>query len=552
VARPPVTASAPINLADLHEAIAAAVPDRECIVSATSRRTYREVAERTSRLANVLAAHGLGLHRERSDLEPWESGQDHVALYLHNGAEYLETMLAAFRARTVPLNVNYRYVEEELVQLLASTDATAVVFHATFAPMVAEVRKQLPRLALLIQVADGSGHPLVDGALDYEDIIAAASGVPTGRPRSPDDLYALCTGGTTGRPKAVLWRQADILAATLTPSRDPATRDSIETIVRLAVASDPGPRYLPGPPFMHGSGQWFAFVALHSGGTVVLPDDPTRFDAADVLRVIERERVNGLNIVGDAFGRPILEALAAGGPRPATLRFIASGGAAFSTPVKAALLAELPGIMLVDTLGSSETGAQGQNIAIGSVAAEQGVFGRTPDTAVLNDARNAFLEPTDTSEGWLARLGAIPFGYLGDEERTRATFPVVDGVRCSVPGDRVRWREDGLLEFAGRDSVTINSGGEKIFAEEVEAALKAHADVHDAVVIGRPSERWGQEVVALIQLRPGASATDDDVLDVCGRHVARYKLPKQILRFDDLHRSPAGKADYAWARDQLV
>jgi 3-oxocholest-4-en-26-oate---CoA ligase len=538
------------NLAAVHEAISERIPDRECILWRDRRLTYADVTDRSRRLGSVLRDAGLGLHTERSALDPWQSGQDHVALYLHNCNEYLEAMLGAYKARTVPVNVNYRYVESELVYLFADARPRAIVYHSAFAPTLARVLPELDGVEVLLQVADESAHPLLPGAVDYEAALAAALPTPPPGPLDPDDLYIVYTGGTTGMPKAVLWRQADIFAAVLAAQRD---ADGLASLDAVLSSIENAPRYLPASPFMHGSGQWFAFVAFHYGGTVVLPDDTTRFDVRDLWATIQREGVQGLSIVGDPFARPMLAELETGAHDPSTLRLIASGGAPLTDEVKRRLLERLPGILLVDTLGSSETGAQGQTISMGSVPVrDQLTFPMTPDTRVVDDDRVRFLPECDDSIGWLAKLGPIPLGYLGDEAKTRATFPVIDGIRCSVPGDRVRHLPGGVLGFAGRESITINSGGEKIFAEEVEAALKHNPDVYDVVVVGRPSERWGQEVVAIVQLAVGARLDEDALREECAVHLARYKLPKAFIVVDLVLRSPAGKADYRWAKEQAV
>ena len=535
------------NLGHIHEEISARIPDRECIVWRDRRLTYADVNDRSRRVARVLTDAGLGIHTERRDLHPWQSGQDHLAVYLHNGNEFLESMLGAFKSRSVPVNVNYRYVEDELVYLFADARPRAIVYHAAFAPMLKAVLPRVERVELLLQVADDSGNPLLDGAIDYEQALADAQPHPPMGPLDPDDLYVVYTGGTTGMPKAVLWRQADIFAAVLAARRD---EDGLASLDAVLGSIQTAPRYMPGSPFMHGSGQWFAFVALHNGGTVVMPDDTTRLDAADVLSTIERERVAGLSIVGDAFARPLLTALDAGSYDLSCLRFIASGGAALTDGVKERLLQRLPGVLLVDTLGSSETGAQGQTITMGAVRKRTEItFPITADTKVLDETRTRFLAPQDPATGWLAKGGPIPLGYLGDEAKTRLTFPVIDGGRYSVPGDRVRFLGDGTLAFAGRDSVTINTGGEKVFAEEVESALKQHPDIYDAVVVGRPSARWGAEVVAIVQLADGSSVSSEELIEGCAHHIARYKLPKDVIVVDEVRRSPAGKADYRWASD---
>ncbi len=538
------------NLATVNEAVAEAVADREAIVFRDRRITYRQLTERTRRFANFVTGHGLGTHTEREALADWESGQDHLGIYLYNGNEYLEAMVGAFKARVAPFNVNYRYVDEELVYLLNDARTKALVFHSSLARHVEAIRDQVPTLELLVQVND-EPRPLLDDAIEYETALASSSPAKPDLDWNPDDLYILYTGGTTGMPKGVLWTQRDILVASLGARRtNGEVIDSLDGFVARALASHR--KTLPAPPFMHGAGHWSSFQAFHTGGTVVIQDEVKRFDAAGVVESIEREGVNILMLVGDAFGRPLLDAVRASGARCRELRNVVTGGAIFTAKLKSELLEVLPQINIIDTAGSSETGGQASHTSNAKVGAATGKFKLTSHNAVLDDDMTRILEPGHDGLGWWARAGNIPLGYLGDEEKTRRTFPVVDGVRYSVPGDKVRLLDDSTLELHGRESVTINSGGEKIFAEEVEHAIKHHPDVYDAVVAGRPSERWGNEVVAIVQTKDGRTVTEDSLLNECTKHIARYKLPKAFVFLDEILRSPNGKADYRWAKAQVA
>jgi acyl-CoA synthetase (AMP-forming)/AMP-acid ligase II len=543
------------NLAQVHEAVSAAIPDRVCIAAPARPVTFAEITHRTRRLANLLASRGLGCHRDRDRVPNHESGQDHLALYMYNGVEYLEGMLGAFKARVAPFNVNYRYVEEELVYLLRDAEARGIMYHASFAPMLAKVREQVGSLEVLLQVDDGSGTPLLPGALDYEQALAAASPARPDLAWSPDDLYMLYTGGTTGMPKGVLWRQADIFVTALggqTQAQSGVEFDSIDPIVERAVSGSAAIRVLPSPPFMHGAAHWSAFHTFHMGGTVVLPKEPRHLDPDDIWSTIERERAQALLIVGDAFGRPLLEGLSKRKYDLASLALIISGGAPLNASLKQAFLEALPKLVILDAVGSSETGSQAHHMSTRDTGASTGTFRASPDNLVLSPDMARVLPPGDPEMGWFARRGRVPLGYLNDAEKTARTFPVIDGVRYSVPGDRARMLADGTLELYGRDSVTINSGGEKIFAEEVEHALKLHPLVYDAVVVGRPSDRWGSEVVAIVRLRDGARPSETDLLAECEKHLARYKLPKAFVFRDEIVRSPSGKADYRWAKQQVV
>jgi len=538
------------NLAQLHEAIAEVIPDRDCILFRDRRLSWADVTERTRRLANHLLDAGLEVRTERSELSGWESGQPHVALYMHNGNEYLEGMLGAYKARCVPFNVNYRYVEEELVYLLNDAAAEAIVYHAQFAPRLAGILPKLPKLGRLIQVEDGSGEKLLPGAVEYEAALADASADPPPVEWSPDDLYILYTGGTTGMPKGVLWRQHDVFVAALGGrGRDGSPVQDLGEI--LARAETPTTRSLPAPPFMHGAAHWAAFTNFHGGNAIVIQNETERLDADDVWSTIEREDVSVLLIVGDAFGRPLLDQLDRKFYDLKGLRALVTGGAALSASLKNEFLDKLPELMIIDAIGSSESGGQGQNISTKASAATTGAFQPGPDTCVLSEDLGRVLAPGSDEIGWFAKGGHVPLGYLGDREKTERTFPTTDGVRYSVPGDRARHLADGVIEVYGRDSQTINSGGEKIFAEEIEHALKQHPAVYDAVVVGRPSQRWGQEVVGLVRLREGRQASAGQLIDDCGKHLARYKLPKDILFLDEIVRSPSGKADYRWAKAQL-
>jgi len=533
------------NLASIHESLAEVIPDRECIVFRDRRLTWGDVTDRTRRLGAVLRAHGLGCHRERAGLANWESGQDHVALYLYNGNEYLEGMLGAYKARCAPFNVNYRYVEEELLYLFDNADARAIVYHAVFAPVLEKVLPRLPGVRLLLQVADDSGHALLPGALDYEQALAEAEPEPP-RGLSPDDLYILYTGGTTGMPKGVLWRQEDIFRAALAGGQGaPPDVASMQERARQG----PGLRSLPAPPFMHGAAHWVAFNMWHTGGTVAVQSVVDRLDPDDIWSTVEREKVNALTIVGDAFGRPLLDQLDRKDYDLSSLIMLTSGGAIFTAGLKDRFLEKLPHIRILDALGSSETGAQASHFSEKGAKASTGRFAMNPDNVVLKQDLSGLVQAGSDEVGWLARGGSVPLGYYKDEAKTAKTFPVVEGHRYAVPGDRSMVDADGTLRLLGRDSVTINSGGEKIYAEEVEHALKHHPDVYDAVVVGTPSERWGSQVTAVVQLREGRRPGEESLKEEVRQHLAAFKLPKAFVYVDEVLRAPSGKADYRWARE---
>lgn len=539
----------PFNLATLQETIADAVPDRLALVFRDRRYTFAELTDRTRRFANLLLAHGIKQPIDRSALSNWQSGQDQVALYLQNGNEYLEAMIGAMKARAAPFNVNYRYVAEELRYLFNNADTQVIVYHAQYAPVLAEVLPDIPTQKLLIQVPDESGEALLPGALDYETALAGASPDRPDCDWSPDDLYILYTGGTTGMPKGVLWRQADILASALGARRkDGSLIETLSEFAERAKSISPR-RYLPTPPFMHGTAQWIGFSAWHSGHTLVIQDRVDRFEPDTLLDVIDRETVNILSLVGDAFGKPFLEALHARPETAASLTHILNGGAGMSPHIKAALLQRLSGARIIDTIGSSEAGPLARHVS-GSETDTKQAPKQVGGSAVLSEDKTSLVQAGSEELGWLAKTGIVPLGYLGDADKTAETFPVIDGVRYSVPGDRVRLLKSGDLDFQGRDSSSINTGGEKVFSEEVERAIGQHPAVSDVLVSWRPSERWGQEVVAIVVLSPeSGTVSDSELVDEAARHLARYKLPKAILRVDKIGRHDNGKPDYRWAKE---
>ena len=509
------------NLADLFEAVADAVPEREALVCGDVRLSYAELDERATRLANALADRGVG-------------AEDHVGLWLYNGNEYLEGMLAAFKLRAVPINVNYRYVADELRYLFVDADLKAVIYEPDFAPLLDEIRADTP----LLKSAVTRGE-------DYESALAAASPKRAFGPRSADDLYILYTGGTTGMPKGVMWRAEDIFFGALESLVGAGTLSSPEEIGPRAV--DGRTRCLPACPFMHGTAHWAALATLYGGGLVVVSPD-RRLDPVRLWQLVVDEEVNFLVIVGDAFARPLVDALETDPSRfdLSALKILLSGGAILSPVVKEALVRLLPGVLVIDGIGASETGGQGNMIGAGAGEGPPR-FMMNEDTSVLDDDLRP-VTPGSGTIGRLARRGRVPLGYYKDPEKSAATFPEIDGVRWSVPGDMALVEEDGTVLLLGRGSVSINTGGEKVFPEEVEAALKAHPAIFDAVVVGVPDERWGQVVTAVVQLRSGASLDLDAVAEHARTLIAGYKVPRGLVVVDSIVRSPSGKPDYRWAK----
>ncbi|MBV8980283.1 MAG: acyl-CoA synthetase [Acidimicrobiia bacterium] len=519
------------NLADIFESIVDVVPDRPAIVCEDDRLTYAELEENANRLAH---------HLQESGVEPG----DHVGVQLYNSIEYLTTAVACLKIRAVPVNVNYRYVEEELAYLYNDADLVALVVHRELASRASKVRTERLRHAVLVE--DDSGADL--GGLDavpWEEAVAKASPEREFGPRSPDDQYIIYTGGTTGMPKGVMWRQEDIFFAGMgggDPAGQPAERP--QQIAEQVATRDPSATF-PMAPLMHGAAQLASFICFHWGGKVVLQH---KFEPKAALRLIEREKVNTVSLVGDAMARPLAEALAEPGADYdlSSLIVVSSAGAVFSDTVRDQLKEHLPNIFLVDAYGASETGHQGTMAAESSP--EKGLrFTMNERTAVLDDD----LKPVVPGSGVVGRValkGHVPLGYYNDPVKTASTFKEIDGQRWVLPGDMATVEEDGTVLVFGRGSVCINSGGEKVYPEEVESAVKSHPDVFDAIVVGVADEKWGERVTALVQPRDGRTPDPDDIAAHCRTKVAGYKVPRQIYLLDELVRSPSGKPDYPWAR----
>ena len=475
-----------------------------------------------------------------------------MAVYLVNSIEYVEAMLAAYKLRAVPINVNYRYVEDELQYLLDDSDAKAIVFDREFAPRLAAVHTSLPQLTTFLMVDDGTDAD-VPGTLDateYETALAAASPARDFGPRSADDQYIVYTGGTTGKPKGVMWRAEDIFFGALGGGGG-LGGEPIATPEDISADLTAGPA-LPSRVPVDARHRSVGHVehALLGRHVVLLPD--RTFDAMHTWELIDREKVAFLVIVGDAFARPLIEAFdqldASVDVSP--LIVVLSGGAILSPTIRERWTERLPATLLIDGFGASETGSQGQALsAVESGPSRAPRFRVNDETIVLDDD----LVPTPVGVvGKLARRGHVPLGYYKDPEKTAATFPVIDGVRWSVPGDHARLEEDGSITLLGRGSVSINTGGEKVYPEEVEGVLKSHDAVFDAVVVGVPDDRWGERVVAVVQLRPGATVTLDELAEHAGAHVARYKVPRDLVVVDAIVRSPSGKPDYRWAKSTAM
>ncbi|GGK64145.1 fatty-acyl-CoA synthase [Sphaerisporangium melleum] len=518
------------NHADLFEGLADAIGDRVAVVCGDSRLTYAELEAQANRLAHHLIERGVG-------------AGDHVGIQMYNGVEYVAGLLATLKIRAVPVNVNYRYVAAELLYLYTDADIVALLYDTEFDDRVAATVPRCPKLTTLISVGGASRVP---GAVPYEQALA---GRPDGRDgfpaRSGEDVYIIYTGGTTGMPKGVMWRTRDLFMAFGggNPYGEPHTRPA--QVIETAVNATPIVM-LPAAPLMHGAAQMATFIAFWMGATVVYT---RRFDAADVLRAIERERVLSVNITGDAMARPLAEEIAADGYDLSSLLVLSSTGAILTGTVRARLEELLPGVVIMDSFGSTESGYTAS--AVAGSSPESGLKYKpnaTATLAVLNEALRP-VEPGSGEMGTVAKAGDIAFGYYNDPDKTARTF-VTDaaGTRWLLTGDLARVEEDGTILVFGRGSQCINSGGEKVFPEEVEAVLKGHPAVFDAVVTGVPDERWGSRVAAVVEPRAGAGPTVAELDAHCRERLSGYKVPRSYAFVDRMVRTPAGKADYRWAR----
>ncbi|MGA9359248.1 MAG: acyl-CoA synthetase [Mycobacterium sp.] len=522
------------------DAIADVIPDRPMTVCGERRSTFAESARRTTQLANFLNANGFGVHRERDTLNRWECGQDRVALIMYNDL-YPDAVIGCLKARTVPVNVNYSYSPREIAELLAYIQPRGIICHRSIGARCADV---LPTdgAELLISIDDGSDAADLPGAVALDDALAqGGSGDPA--PGSPDDLIMMCTGGTTGRPKGVLWRQSDMYVASMVGA-DHAGVDEIHAKVR----GGGGQPWFAVSPLMHAAGMWTAFSAIMHGLTVVLYDGRGKLDVRAVWETAEREGVAMMTMVGDAYAGPLVAELQRGSYDLSSLNAIGTGGAATNPKFKRALMEILPQVTIIDGYGSSESGNMG--FGHSQRGAQSETFVLREGGAVVSEDRSRFLQPGDPEIGWVARSGRIPLGYFNDADATERTFPEIDGKRVVIPGDRASVESDGTLRLYGRDSLVVNTGGEKVFVEEVEEVLRTHPGVADALAVGRPSERWGQEVVALVALQPESGVVEEaELVAFCKSQLAHFKAPKAVLFVDQIQRLGNGKPNYRWAKD---
>jgi 3-oxocholest-4-en-26-oate---CoA ligase len=528
------------NFATCWEAIADARPDAPALIHGNRRVTWSRFEDRAARLASALIDLGLGPDAK-------------VASYLYNCPEYLEGTFATWKVRAAPVNVNYRYLEEELLYLLENSDAEVLLFHGVLGEQVATVRDRASKLRAIVQVDDGA--PLLDGAIAYEDLIAGHA--PAERiTRSGDDLYILYTGGTTGMPKGVMWRNDDLFT-TLMPTvlalagePLPEAAGAFGPVAQRVADNRRIPVHLPASPLMHGTGFFSSLQALTMGGTIVTLEQ-RNFDADELWQAVASDRVTQMAIVGDAFGRPMVRALDAAAARGepydlSSLLLIISSGVMWTAEVKQALMVH-GNFMCFDSLGSSEGVGFANQITAPGAETTTASFQIGEHCRVLTeDGRQ--VEPGSDEIGLLALGGPIPLGYYKDEAKTEATFRTFAGERYSIPGDWAKVAADGTVELLGRGSVSINTGGEKVFPEEVEEAMKLHPAVVDAIVVGVPDDRFGEAIAAVVSVQDGATVTEAEIADEVRGRLAGFKRPRHIVIVGDVPRGPNGKADYAWAK----
>ncbi|NUL06492.1 acyl-CoA synthetase [Streptomyces lunaelactis] len=532
------------NLADLFESVVDVVPHREALVyidhpgtGAERRLGYAELDAAANRVAHHLIDAGIG---------PGE----HLGLHLYNGIEYLQTVLGCLKARVVPVNVNYRYVEEELVYLYRDADLAALVFDAEFTERVAAALPQTQKLRHLVRVGTPPDDAPPLSAVPFTDAEAAASPERGFAARSADDQFIIYTGGTTGMPKGVMWRQEDLFFSGLgggAPTGEPVS--SPEELAQRVAAGGEGITFFPTPPLMHGTSTLTAFIGFNFGQRIVIH---RKFVPEEVLRTIEKEKVTSVSLVGDAMLRPLIDALS--GPLKGTdcssMFSVSSSGAIMSETVRAQFAALVPNVMLLNNFGSSESGFNGT--ATDDSGPEKGFRLRVNARTEVVDP--ATYEPVKPGEpGRIAQRGHVPLGYYNDPRKTAETFFQRGDERWVLLGDMATVDEEGIVTVLGRGSQCINTGGEKVYPEEVEQALKSHPDVYDALVAGVPDSRWGNHVAAVVQLRAGALTPSlDDIQSHCRTRLAGYKIPRQLVIAQEIQRSPSGKADYRWARTVAV
>jgi 3-oxocholest-4-en-26-oate---CoA ligase len=528
------------NYADVWETVADIRPDNIAVTQGDRHVSWGEFDRGADGVAQFLLDQGVGQ-------------QDKIAIYLYNCPEYLQASFGAIKIGLVPVNTNYRYGDDELSYLWNNADAVAVVFHGTFVERIERIRDRVPDVRTWLWVNDGSG-PCPDWAIPYEEAAKSAStrvAAPWGR--SGNDLLMIYTGGTTGMPKGVMWRQDDLFVRLITGGiRQYPVDGGIDAVRQSLTTDDRATTLMPACPLMHGTGWFTTNTCLAEGGRIALLTS-RKYDPVELLDTVAREKVNGLVIVGDPFSRPLLDALDAqpGHWDLSSLMLVISSGAMWSESIKTDLLRHHPGMLLVDAFSSSEAIGMGTSVSGAGNAAATAKFALGPDVKVLKDDGTE-VTPGSDEIGVLALGGRNPLGYYKDEEKSENTFRTIKGVRYSVPGDFAQVDTDGTIHLLGRGSVCINSGGEKIFPEEVEEALKTHESIRDAVVVGIPHPTFGEEIVGVIETGGATPPTETEVIEYVKQRLAGYKAPRRVRIVDTIGRAPNGKVDYRRHRAESI
>lgn len=527
-----------LNIADLIEHAIDTMPDRVAIISGGRKLTYAELEEQSNRLGHYLQSQGVG-------------PGDKVGLYCRNGIEIVIALTAIVKIRAISVNVNYRYVEAELHYLFENSDMAALVHERRYSDKVANVLPSTPNVKTAIVVEDGADGSFDSyGGVPFADALAQGSPERDFEERSPDDIFLIYTGGTTGFPKGVMWRHEDIYRS-LFGGINYVTGEYIEGEWDLAKQGAEAAPFIgfPIPPMIHGATQAATFMALFQGRTTVLAPE---FNPEEVWELIEKHKINMLFFAGDAIGRPLIDALDTETGRArdlSSLWVLASSAALFSQTVKERYLELLPNRVITDAIGASETGTGGLSTVTKGQMHPGGPTVKISSTTTVLDEEGNPVQPGSGVRGLIAKSGHIPVGYFKDEKKTAETFKTFNGVRYAIPGDWATVEADGTVTMLGRGSVSINTGGEKVFPEEVESVLKGHPAVFDAVVVGVPDEKWGQHVGAVIAVREGVELTFEDLDAHARKEIAGYKVPRSIWIVDSVKRNPAGKADYRWAKE---
>ena len=531
-----------MQFANVWERVSDTVGDNIALINGDNELSWSQLDVKAAKIATILEEYGL-----KSDSK--------VGIYLHNSNEYLEAQYGVFKIEGVPINVNYRYKENELIYLLDNADAEAVFFQGCYSERIKAIKDQLPKIKVYIQIDDGT-EPLMEGAIDYESSISSSKEQKR-FDRTEENIYMLYTGGTTGMPKGVMYKHGGFIPSMLKTAfamgfEVPEDISDLEKIVKNAKENDSLSISLPACPLMHGTGMWLgAFLPMFSGGTVVTISD-LGLDPKKVWEEVVRNKVNSLVIVGDAFAKPLLDELKEAKSSSneydiSSLRAMISSGVMWSSEIKDGLL-ELHDMTLFDAMGSSE-GGMGSAVSNREMPAKTAKFALNPGVIVLSDDGKE-VEPGSEEMGKIGTSGLVPEGYFKDEKKSAETFKEINGVRYSFPGDYATINEDGTINLLGRGSNCINTAGEKVYPEEVEEAVKKHPNVYDCLVVGLKDEKFGQRVVALASLETAGSLEEGELIDFTREQLSGYKLPKQVLFVDEVMRAPNGKANYKWAKEE--